>query len=63
MTEDGADFIIRSPFQSGKASEWLSERTSIPELVLPFTVGGSEGAGDLYGLFGETIKRLLEVSK
>ena len=59
----GADFIIRSPFQSGKASDWLSERTSIPELVLPFTVGGSEEAGDLYGLFGETIKRLLEVSK
>jgi zinc/manganese transport system substrate-binding protein len=59
----GADFIIRSPFQSDKASEWLSERTSIPELVLPFTVGGSEEAGDLYGLFSDTIKRLLEVSK
>jgi zinc/manganese transport system substrate-binding protein len=59
----GADFIIRSPFQSDKASEWLSERTSIPELVLPFTVGGNEEAGDLYGLFSDTIKRLLEVSK
>ncbi len=59
----GADFIIRSPFQSDKASEWLSERTSIPELVLPFTVGGSEQAGDLYGLFSDTIKRLLEASK
>jgi len=59
----GADFIIRSPFQSDKASEWLSERTSIPELVLPFTVGGSEQAGDLYGLFNDTIQRLLEASK
>lgn len=59
----GADFIIRSPFQSDKASEWLSERTSIPELVLPFTVGGNEQAGDLYGLFSDTIKRLLEASK
>jgi len=59
----GADFIIRAPFQSAKASEWLSERTSIPELVLPFTVGGSEDAGDLFGLFSDTIKRLLEASK
>lgn len=59
----GADFIIRSPFQSAKASQWLSERTSIPELMLPFTVGGSKAAGDLYGLFDDTIKRLLEVSK
>ena len=59
----GADFIIRTPFQSDKPSEWLSERTSIPEMVLPFTVGGSEDAGDLYGLFSDTIKRLLEGSK
>lgn len=59
----GADFIIRTPFQSDKPSEWLSRRTSIPELMLPFTVGGSEQAGDLYGLFGDTIQRLLEASK
>jgi zinc/manganese transport system substrate-binding protein len=59
----GANFIIRSPFQSSKASEWLSERTSIPALVLPFTVGGSKEADDLYGLFSDTIKRLLEVLK
>jgi zinc/manganese transport system substrate-binding protein len=59
----GADFIIRSPFQSDKASEWLSERTTIPDLVLPFTVGGSAEADDLYGLFSDTIKRLLEVTK
>jgi len=65
LGDDGscADFTIRSPFQSSKAAEWLSERTSIPELILPFTVGGSEEVGDLYGLFGDTIKRLFEVSK
>jgi len=59
----GADFIIRTPFQSDRPSEWLSERTSIPEMVLPFTVGGSEEADDLYGLYSDTIMRLLEVSK
>lgn len=60
---NGADFIIRTPYQSSKASGWLSQRTSIPELMLPFTVGGSEQADDLYGLFSDTITRLLEASK
>ncbi len=59
----GADFIIRSPYQSSKPSDWLSQRTGIPELMLPFTVGGSKQADDLYGLFDDTIKRLLEISK
>lgn len=59
----GADFIIRTPYQSSKPSEWLSQRTSIPQLVLPFTVGGDKEASDLYSLFSDTIKRLLEASQ
>ena len=59
----GADFIIRTPYQSSKPSEWLSQRTSIPELMLPFTVGGDDEASDLYSLFSDTIERLLEVSE
>jgi zinc/manganese transport system substrate-binding protein len=59
----GADFIIRTPYQSSKPSDWLSQRTSIPELMLPFTVGGDKEAGDLYSLFSDTIERLLEVSQ
>lgn len=59
----GADFIIRTPYQSSKPSEWLSQRTSIPRLMLPFTVGGDKEAGDLYSLFSDTIERLLEASQ
>jgi len=57
----GADAIIRSPFQSPKPSEWLQERTGIPALMLPLTVGGSERAQDLFGLFEDIIDRLLAV--
>jgi hypothetical protein len=32
-------------------------------LMLPFTVGGDKKATDLYGLFSDTINRLLEVSR
>lgn len=55
----GADFIIRAPFQSEKASEWLSERTGIPAVMLPLTVGGTDEAGDLFSWFDDIINRLL----
>jgi zinc/manganese transport system substrate-binding protein len=55
----GADFIIRAPFQSPKPSEWLQERTGIPAVMLPLTVGGSDRAVDLFSLFDDLIDRLL----
>jgi len=55
----GADAIIRAPFQSAKASEWLQEQTGIPAVMLPLTVGGSDGADDLFGLFDDVLDRLL----
>lgn len=55
----GADFIVRAPFQSSKPSEWLQERTGIPAVMLPQTVGGTDGADDLFGLFEDIIDRLL----
>jgi len=56
---NGAYAIIRSPFQSPKPSEWLQERTRIPAVMLPLTVGGSERAQDLFSLFDDIIDRLL----
>ncbi|MGI9249472.1 MAG: metal ABC transporter solute-binding protein, Zn/Mn family [Woeseiaceae bacterium] len=57
----GADFIIRSPYQDDRPSEWLSEKTGIPELLLPLTVGGTDEAQDLHALFDDIINRLLRV--
>ena len=55
----GADFIIHAPFQSEKASDWLSERTGIPAVLLPLTVGGTDQASDLFKWFDDIINRLL----
>jgi zinc/manganese transport system substrate-binding protein len=55
----GADFIIRAPYQSDKASTWLSERTGIPALMLPLTVGGIDAAKDLFSMFDDILYRLL----
>jgi zinc/manganese transport system substrate-binding protein len=63
LAEDGADFIVRSPYQDGKSSEWLSGRTGIKALVLPLTVGGTEGATDLFTFYEDIIDRLLGASQ
>jgi zinc/manganese transport system substrate-binding protein len=60
FADGGADIIIRAPYQHAKASEWLEERTGIPALVLPLTVGGTEEATDLYAWFDDMIRRLTE---
>jgi zinc/manganese transport system substrate-binding protein len=60
---NGADFIIRAPFQSEKPSVWLSERTGIPAVMLPLTVGGSKQADDLFSLFDDILERLLQAGK
>jgi zinc/manganese transport system substrate-binding protein len=53
-----ADLIIRMAYNDPKAPQWLSERAKIPVAELPFTVGGSNEAKDLFGLFDDTIARL-----
>jgi zinc/manganese transport system substrate-binding protein len=55
----GADFIIRAPYQSEKASHWLAERTGIPAVMLPLTIGGSEQASDFFSMFDDILDRLL----
>lgn len=58
-----ADVIVRSPYQDKRASRWLSERTGIAEVVLPLTVGGTDEATDLFGLFDAIINTLLRATQ
>jgi zinc/manganese transport system substrate-binding protein len=54
-----ARMVLRAAYQDGKPSDWLSKNAGLPSVTLPFTVGGSEGAKDLFALFDETVARLL----
>ena len=58
LREKPARLIIRTPYDPEDASEWLSEKTGTPALVLPFTVGGDAESGDLFALFDRTITLL-----
>jgi len=63
MKNQPAKLIVYSPYNSPQAAEFLSERTKIPSVMLPFTVGGTDKAKDLFGLFDDTIGRLLAIAK
>lgn len=59
FSDGSADVIIRAPYQHDKASDWLSERTGIPATVLPLSVGGTDGATNLFSMFDDIIERLI----
>ena len=63
MKRNRAKLVVYSAYNSPKAAEFLSERTAIPSVMLPFTVGGTEKAKDLFGLFDDTIDRLLATTQ
>lgn len=55
--------ILRNAYNDPKAAEWLSQRVKAPVVLLPFSVGGTPGAKDLFGLFDDTLDRLLAEAK
>jgi zinc/manganese transport system substrate-binding protein len=54
-----ARMVLYGAYQDSRPSDWLSKNAGIAEVKLPFTVGGTEGAKDLFGLFDDTVSRLL----
>ena len=58
-----AKMIIRGAYEDGRADEWLAERAHIPAVALPFTVGGTDAAKDLFGLYDDTLAILLKAAQ
>ena len=54
--------VLRAAYQNPRPAQWLSEHAGIPVVVVPFTVGGSARAKDLFGLFDDTLDQLLKAS-
>ena len=53
--------VVRTPFDPSDSSEWLSQKTGKPSVILPFTVGGAPGVSDLFLLYEYSIKALLDL--
>lgn len=58
-----AKMVIRAAYQADGPSRWFSQRAGIPAVALPFTVGGTPAAGDLFSLFDQTVQRLVEANR
>ena len=58
-----ASMVLRATYQSARPADWLARRAGIPALALPYTVGGSDRASDLFGLFDDTLDQLLKAAR
>ena len=56
---DPAKAVLRAAYDDPRPSEWLTGRAGLRAVVLPYTVGGSPAAKDLFGLYEETIALLI----
>lgn len=54
-----ARMVLYAAYQDPRPADWLSKNAGIPAVQIPFTVGGSDGAKDLFGLFDDTVARLV----
>jgi len=52
--------VIRTPYENEKPSAWLSDRLGVPEIQLPFTIGGTDEVVDLFTLYDVTLQMLEE---
>ncbi len=50
--------IVIASYQNDKGAQWLSKKTTIPVLNLPYTVGGRKEANDLFSLYNMVLSDL-----
>jgi zinc/manganese transport system substrate-binding protein len=55
--------ILRNAYNDPKAADWLAQKIGVPVVTLPFSVGGTPEAKDLFGLFDDTLRRLQAAAK
>jgi len=58
--EETPQAILVANYQDRKGADWLSGKSDVPVLELPFTVGGEEQAIDLPSLYDTVISKLLQ---
>ena len=63
LTATPPKMILRNAYNDSKAADWLAERVHAPVVLLPYSVGGTPAAKDLFGLFDDTLTRLLGAIK
>lgn len=55
-----ARMVLRTAYNQDGPSLWISGKAGIPAVLLAYTVGGTPEAKDLFGLFDDSVQRLLK---
>ncbi|WP_374991337.1 metal ABC transporter solute-binding protein, Zn/Mn family [Shewanella fidelis] len=55
--------IVIASYQSERGADWLAERSKLPVLVLPMSVGGNDQSVDLFSLYDSAIDLLLSAKQ
>jgi zinc/manganese transport system substrate-binding protein len=63
LAHQKVELIVRATYQPERPSEWLSERSGIPAVVIPHAVGATETAKNLFSMFDDMLDHLQEARK
>ena len=58
-----AKMVIRAAYEDDRPSLFIADKAHIPSVTLPYTVGGTAEAKNLFSLYDDTINRLLAAAK
>ncbi len=61
VPRENVKFVLYAAYEDPRPSKYVTERTGIPLVKVPFTVGGTDGAGPTYAdFYRDTVGRLLD---
>lgn len=59
LQQHPARMVLRAAYQDARPAQWIAQRVHLNVVEIPYTVGGSDAASNLYALFDDTVARLL----
>lgn len=63
IKQNRPDYIVLGAYQNPKGAQWLSKRSQLSIITLPYTVGGNKASTDLFSLFNSSIQLLLDADR
>ena len=58
--QDDISAIVVASYQDLRGANWLAEKSSLPVIVLPLSVGGNEQSNDLFSLYDNVLDLLIQ---
>ena len=54
----GITAIVIASYQDKRGANWLAEKSNLPVIVLPLSVGGNEQSNDLFSIYDNVLSLL-----